>query len=171
MVLVAGVDGAREGWIVALKEGTSVGLERVTNGDEALRLTEAAAIVALGLPRLPVAAAAPAIGSCAGCWTPEEALTCSPRPADRPCAPAGRPLRPKARPEGLRQRIGLLARAGFGHVRELVRKRPELRAKADDILDACAAAWTAERILHGKARRLPPRPPVDGRGLRMEIWF
>jgi predicted RNase H-like nuclease len=39
----------------------------------------------------------------------------------------------------------------------------------DDILDAFAALWTAERILRGIARSLPEKPPVDARGLAMRI--
>jgi predicted RNase H-like nuclease len=44
------------------------------------------------------------------------------------------------------------------------------RAKADDVLDAFAALWVARRIHAGRARSIPPRPPRDGRGLRMAIW-
>jgi predicted RNase H-like nuclease len=39
----------------------------------------------------------------------------------------------------------------------------------DDLLDAFAALWTAERILRGEAERLPAVPPLDAQGLRMEI--
>jgi predicted RNase H-like nuclease len=39
----------------------------------------------------------------------------------------------------------------------------------DDILDACACAWSARRILQGQALRFPADPPIDERGLRMEI--
>jgi predicted RNase H-like nuclease len=39
----------------------------------------------------------------------------------------------------------------------------------DDILDAMAACWTAERIVSGEALCLPDDPPRDARGLRMEI--
>jgi predicted RNase H-like nuclease len=41
----------------------------------------------------------------------------------------------------------------------------------DDILDACIAAWTAERIYRDTARRIPNNPPTDSKGLRMEIWY
>ncbi len=41
----------------------------------------------------------------------------------------------------------------------------------DDINDAFAALWTAQRIFNNQAERLPPRPEVDSRGLRMEIWY
>ncbi len=41
----------------------------------------------------------------------------------------------------------------------------------DDINDAFAAIWTAQRILHQRAERIPGEPDVDSRGLRMEMWF
>ncbi len=41
----------------------------------------------------------------------------------------------------------------------------------DDILDAFAALWSAERILRDVSRTLPERPPVDRCGLRMEIVY
>jgi predicted RNase H-like nuclease len=41
----------------------------------------------------------------------------------------------------------------------------------DDINDALAAVWTAERILVGSAGVLPDQPPVDSVGLRMEMWY
>jgi len=39
----------------------------------------------------------------------------------------------------------------------------------DDLLDAFAALWTAERIRSGEATRLPSAPLVDAQGLRTEI--
>jgi predicted RNase H-like nuclease len=41
----------------------------------------------------------------------------------------------------------------------------------DDILDAFAALWSAERILRGASRRLPEDPPIDRCGLHMEIVY
>jgi predicted RNase H-like nuclease len=41
----------------------------------------------------------------------------------------------------------------------------------DDVLDAGAALWSARRIAKGTARRVPDPPPVDARGLRMEICW
>lgn len=41
----------------------------------------------------------------------------------------------------------------------------------DDIIDACIASWTAERIFGNKARRIPSKPATDSKGLRMEIWY
>jgi predicted RNase H-like nuclease len=43
-------------------------------------------------------------------------------------------------------------------------------AAPDDVLDALAACWSAERIHLGTAETLPiGSAPVDARGLRMEI--
>jgi predicted RNase H-like nuclease len=39
----------------------------------------------------------------------------------------------------------------------------------DDLLDAFAALWTAERVYTGKALILPVCPPTDSCGLRMEM--
>jgi predicted RNase H-like nuclease len=41
----------------------------------------------------------------------------------------------------------------------------------DDILDAYVLMWTALRIRHAQAYRVPRIPPHDARGLRMEIWY
>jgi len=40
----------------------------------------------------------------------------------------------------------------------------------DDILDAYVLVWTALRIWRARASRVPPVPPCDAKGLRMEIW-
>ena len=45
----------------------------------------------------------------------------------------------------------------------------ELRA-TDDLLDACAAAWSARRIARGEGRCLPDQPPVV-RGWQQAIWL
>jgi predicted RNase H-like nuclease len=42
---------------------------------------------------------------------------------------------------------------------------------ADDIADAFAALWSAERILAGTAQRLPNDSAVDFYGLPMHIWY
>jgi predicted RNase H-like nuclease len=41
----------------------------------------------------------------------------------------------------------------------------------DDILDAAAAAWSAQRILAGRARSLPDPPELDGHGRPVAIWY
>lgn len=39
----------------------------------------------------------------------------------------------------------------------------------DDLLDAFAALWSAERVMSGKAFTIPASPPTDSCGLRMEM--
>jgi predicted RNase H-like nuclease len=46
---------------------------------------------------------------------------------------------------------------------------PRGRYGNDDLLDAFAALWTAERFLTGTAVVLPEAPPLDAFGLRMEM--
>lgn len=41
----------------------------------------------------------------------------------------------------------------------------------DDLLDAYVLAWTALRIARKQATRVPTYPPIDQKGLRMEIWY
>jgi predicted RNase H-like nuclease len=71
---------------------------------------------------------------------------------------------------GLDLRRKLLAAAGFPTEFLAARRFRSSQAGDDDLLDACACAWTAGRVLRGEARRFPAAPMVDGRGLRMEIW-
>jgi predicted RNase H-like nuclease len=74
---------------------------------------------------------------------------------------------------------GKKTRAGQIERRELLSKHfgPGLcvldlsGASSDDVLDALAALWTAERLASGKAERIPDRTEVDRVGLRMEMWF
>jgi predicted RNase H-like nuclease len=76
----------------------------------------------------------------------------------------------KKRNEGLRERRELLANRGYQGV--IVDTLANILRKAvaeDDILDACAACWTAERILRREARPIPQNPPRDRKGLRMEM--
>ena len=75
----------------------------------------------------------------------------------------------KKKPEGRAVRVGLLREACVADPLALV---AECRgtASADDVLDALACAWTAERVLRGTALRLPETPEADPRGLLMEIW-
>ena len=56
-------------------------------------------------------------------------------------------------------------------VEETRAKYPVKCVSHDDIYDAFAALWTAERIFNGKARVIPDPPPHDAVGLRMEIWY
>ncbi|MGH8983122.1 MAG: DUF429 domain-containing protein [Acidimicrobiia bacterium] len=77
-------------------------------------------------------------------------------------------LSSKTRGAGRADRRALLERAGLA-IPE--RPRPYRDVKEDDVLDACAALWSARRIASGTAARVPEPPPVDARGLRMEIWW
>ncbi len=78
---------------------------------------------------------------------------------------------PKRTPGGRAARLELLVRNGFAPlIAQLFATRVE-DAEPDDILDACAACWTARRIAEGAAIRIPPEPHTDARGLRMEMWY
>lgn len=105
----------------------------------------------------------------------DEALSADPGLADRVCEVhpelsfaelAGAPLAvPKTRAEGRRRREALLA-PEFADLATLLATRPA-GARADDLLDALAAAWSARRILAGTARAFGGGR--DERGLPMCI--
>ncbi len=82
------------------------------------------------------------------------------------------PKKVKSRPHepGLADRRRLLEAQRFEA--EFLRRTPYPKSQAgpDDLLDACACAVTALRILRGEAQRFPTDPPYDAHGLRMEIW-
>jgi predicted RNase H-like nuclease len=86
------------------------------------------------------------------------------RPMELPKKVNGRLSEP-----GLDERRALLFRHGFAPGLFETRPWPHTRVGDDDVVDACVLAWSAARILRGEAVRLPADPPVDGRGLRMEI--
>jgi predicted RNase H-like nuclease len=71
---------------------------------------------------------------------------------------------------GLEERRQLLARNGFSD--PFLSARPGLAKECgpDDLLDACAAAWTAARILTGQALRFPAAAESDELGMDMAIW-
>jgi predicted RNase H-like nuclease len=85
---------------------------------------------------------------------------------------------PKKSHRGREERRRLVDRhfgpAAYALVLDQLRVRDRLRVKDvgdDDILDAFAALWSAERILRGASRSLPERPRTDRFGLRMEIAY
>lgn len=85
---------------------------------------------------------------------------------------AGRTLAPKKSPEGRRARHAALSALGF----DLAALETSLgtrarRWNADDLLDACAAAWSAGRIAQGRHATLPHPPERDSRGHRMAIHY
>ena len=71
---------------------------------------------------------------------------------------------------GRDERGALLTEVGFGKIVKRLKDFTERGVGADDILDACAVCWTSRRVVAGKALCVPPQPPCDARGLRMEIW-
>lgn len=74
--------------------------------------------------------------------------------------------------EGADERRKLIIEHFGAEALEAVRKRHRhAHAADDDIHDAFAALWTAERIKNGTAERLPEQPPCDDKGLCMEMWF
>lgn len=73
--------------------------------------------------------------------------------------------------QGRAERLELLVRAGFAPlIAQALGTRLE-GAEPDDLLDACAACWSARRIAEGSSKRLPPEPHRDSRGLCMQIWY
>lgn len=45
------------------------------------------------------------------------------------------------------------------------------RVGPDDILDALAALWSAERVARGEGATIPAQPPLDSMGLRVEMVY
>jgi predicted RNase H-like nuclease len=86
---------------------------------------------------------------------------------------AGGPIVPKKRSrEGKRIRIEALQKFfdddAFARVRESI---PRREAGDDDILDALACLWTAERIDLGVAVSIPTLVPLDPLGIPMRIVY
>lgn len=82
------------------------------------------------------------------------------------------PLRhAKRTQEGRAERLDLLVRAGFAPLLAQALGTRLAGAEPDDLLDACAACWSARRIAEGGAAALPPEPHRDSRGLCMQIWY
>lgn len=90
---------------------------------------------------------------------------------------AGAPMRHnKKTPAGREERLRALERlASFRTVRALLdtvaTRYRRSQVALDDCLDACVLAWLAGRVGAGTAQRLPAQPPLDAKGLRMEIWY
>ncbi len=81
-------------------------------------------------------------------------------------------VEPKKKRPGFSARHDLVSRHFGSHAYETVRTRyPRKDVADDDILDAFAALWTAERILRGDAKPLPKSPPVDSAGLPMRMMY
>ncbi len=74
------------------------------------------------------------------------------------------------RGSGIRRK---LMQSHFGkHAFSSVRRQyPRSAAADDDICDAFAALWTAERIHPGTAQVIPNPPAIDPLGIRMGMWY
>ena len=83
----------------------------------------------------------------------------------------GRPLPSKHTGAGLNVRKRLLRRAGFASLNDWLADRRTLKAKTDDILDACVLLLTAQRIKLRKVIAIPDIEARDARGLRMAIHY
>ncbi|MBM6405295.1 DUF429 domain-containing protein [Phycicoccus sp. CSK15P-2] len=81
-------------------------------------------------------------------------------------AMAGAPLLPSKRaPEGVRVRLAALRTAGITPPRVT----PGRGVGTDDVLDACAVAWTAARRAAGTSHSLPDPPEVFSDGIPAAI--
>jgi predicted RNase H-like nuclease len=76
---------------------------------------------------------------------------------------------PKRTPEGKAERLALVNDYFRGAYDALRPTLPWRLVADDDLLDAFAALWTAERISNGTARTVPAAPLEDRFGLRMEM--
>lgn len=70
---------------------------------------------------------------------------------------------------GLALRRQLLAAQGFEEALTSALRARALKVGEDDLIDACAAAWTARRIAHGQAIGFPTPAERDGEGLPIQI--
>lgn len=88
---------------------------------------------------------------------------------------AGAPLERKSTADGFAERVALLRSVFGAALPDLVAVRRAIGPsvlKLDDLADACVLALVARRADEGSACRLPDGdPPVDVRGLRMEVWY
>ncbi len=83
---------------------------------------------------------------------------------------AGHPLRyGKKTKSGREERRQLLEPVFGAAVQQALADRTRLGSGEDDVLDAFAALWTAERVLEGRATCVPAAPPRDSYGLFMGI--
>lgn len=138
---------------------------------EALRINRASSPAALGLSKQCWNIVAKIREADAALSPAMQARVAEVHPEVSFVALAGRDsLPPKKSDEGQRLRMRLLRAAGFP-VAKLLGAAPRAVALPDDVLDACAAAWSARRIAQGEAWVLPSEvtPPGDSRGLEMSI--
>ncbi|MGI9372957.1 MAG: DUF429 domain-containing protein [Hyphomicrobiales bacterium] len=88
---------------------------------------------------------------------------------DQKPVPLPKKIKSRPSPEGLSLRRDLLRNAGFPIDTLGASVFPKTKVGEDDIIDACAACWTAWRIHTKQHMTFPNKPERDGKGLRMEI--
>ena len=82
----------------------------------------------------------------------------------------GKPLHHKKKTlDGEKQRLDLLHASGFPEIAWQQMTYHKREVKRDDIIDACAAAWSARRILQGRDQHFPKTEERDAHGLLMRI--
>ncbi len=82
-----------------------------------------------------------------------------------------KPLRhPKKSGFGFMKRLTLVEKVFGNAAREVRETLPRKQATDDDILDAFAALWTAQRLHNGTAEGVSPQDERDDFGLPMQIW-
>jgi len=86
--------------------------------------------------------------------------------------PLAEPKKVKHRlwPAGFALRQQLLQRQGFDGSLVTADLASRLGAGLDDLIDACAACWTARRIADGRAQSFPDPPERDPFQLPIAIW-
>jgi predicted RNase H-like nuclease len=78
----------------------------------------------------------------------------------------------KKRMDGRKERLAALETSGFAGLLSAWRGDLAVQraSSLDDLLDAAAACWTAQRVHSGTALCIPTKPDLDEHGLRMEMW-
>jgi predicted RNase H-like nuclease len=76
---------------------------------------------------------------------------------------------PKKAGQGYLDRYRLLESYFGTAIADLRSQVPRKDAADDDLLDALVALWSAQRVCTGSHVCLPPDPPRDRFGLRMEM--
>ena len=71
---------------------------------------------------------------------------------------------------GQAQRHNLLQRI-FTDIDSILVQTPISGYAMDDALDAVVASWAAGQAVIGKAKTLPEKPPLDSKGLKMEMLY
>ena len=75
---------------------------------------------------------------------------------------------------GFKIRKGILMRNGFceSFLQQSPPRKGKIVSGRDDLLDACAAAWTARRIAENTAECIPKGGgEKDAKGIKMEMWY